>query len=306
MRMNLRIFCTATLMAAVVYMANATTFPNDPSIPFSKYGQIQNVQNYSSNPFWNPNSPYNQRMPQPIYAQGTDLTTADCQSVVAALIAGFCNTRNACMDDRLDDIRPTLTVQLAALPNHNYVGSCVGYIDTEFQKYRNEHTTAIPTQAVAFPTATTPNPAVKGSEFKIENPLIKQDATWNGEDWEHQMDLRKQELKDLQSQNGAGTEKLARADFPTTAADLTFGQRLANATAGYAPYQGKSAYQQLDVDNIETQEEYLQRRKERENAYCTNAKQRLAILQNDLKTLQECRAQGKRFADCKTTGTYWN
>ena len=40
---------------------------------FSDYGQIQNVQNYSSNPFWSPNAPYNQRFPQPVYA-GNDFS----------------------------------------------------------------------------------------------------------------------------------------------------------------------------------------------------------------------------------------
>ncbi len=259
------IFCITALLGLASHTAPAaaTTFPNDPSTPFSKYGQIQNVQNYSSNPFWTPNSPYNQRMPQPIYAQGADLNTADCQSVVAALIQSYCNTRNYCIDDKVDDIRPTLTVQLAALPNHNYVGSCVGYIDTEFQSYRDAHAAAVPAGRVAFPGATTPNPSATGSEFKIANPLAPVDATWNGEEWEYEMDMRKQELKDLQAQNGAGNERLVGADFPTTASDLTFSQRMANASTGYAPYKDESAYTYMG--DIEDEEDYYTRRKNNTN-----------------------------------------
>lgn len=252
MRMNLHTLCINALAFTVanIFSATATTFPNDPGIPFSKYGQIQNVQNYSSNPFWTPNAPYNQRMPQPIYVQGADLTTADCQAVVGALVSGYCNTRNNCIDDSLDDIRPTLTVQLAALPNHNYVGSCIGYIDTEFQRYRESYSAAVPTGTVAFPAATTPNTAATGSEFKIENPLRPVDATWNGEDWEHQMNLRKQELKDLQSQNYDGSDELAKLNYPTTFNELPYPQRRDNLIKGYTPYQDNSAYKQLDAEKF--------------------------------------------------------
>ncbi len=251
--MNLHTFCITALLAITAHIlpAAATTFPNNPNVPFSKYGQIQNVQNYSSNPFWNPNSPYNQRMPQPIYAQGADLSTSDCQAVVAALVQSFCSNRNHCLDDRLEDIRPTLTVQLASLPNHNYVGSCIGYIDTEFETYRTTHSAAAGTGYAAFPTATMPNPNATGSEFKLENPLAPGDATWNGVEWEHEMDMRKQELKNLQAQNGAGGERLYKSDFPTTASDLTFGERMANAATGYEAYKDKSAYEQINVADID-------------------------------------------------------
>ena len=103
----------------------ATTFPT-PTTPFSQYGQIQNVQNYSSNPFWDPSSPYNQRMPVPVYVTGTDIDTADCTTVVGALVASFCATRNNCVGMDINDARPTITVQLASLPNHNYVTPCAG------------------------------------------------------------------------------------------------------------------------------------------------------------------------------------
>ncbi len=304
MRKNLHAVCMTALMVAASFIAPAasTTFPNDPSIPFSKYGQIQNVQNYSSNPFWNPNAPYNQRMPQPVYVQGADLSASDCQTVVAALVQSYCNMRNNCINDSLDDIRPTLTVQLAALPNHNYVGSCIGYLDTEFEKYRTAHSAAIPTGTVAFPGATAPNAAAAGSEFKIENPLRPVDATWNGDDWEHQMNLRKQELKDLQAQNGAGNEHLEEYDFPTTIADLTYAQRRKNATTGYMPYQDKSAYEQLDVDNIEettfADDNASATAQSRHQTLCMSKKKELESILHDIITLKKCQSDDTDFRVC--------
>lgn len=236
----------------------ATTFQQNTGTPFSQYGQIQNVQNYSSNPFWDPSSPYNQRMPVPVYVQGTDISTSDCQAVVSALISSYCSTRNNCYDVDVDDARPTLTVQLASLPNHNYVTPCSGYIDTEFEKYVSQNALAAPSgKVVAFPTATTPNPDINAQSVEFENPYQPQLPTWNGDPWAQEMMERKQELENLQSANeSAGDTKLAAAAFPTSAADLTFTQRLQNDAAGYAPYAGKSAYEPL---NIEPEEKYLAR-----------------------------------------------
>ena len=63
---------------------------------FSDYGQIQNVQNYSSNPFWSPNAPYNQRLPQPVFATGADLTADDCIKVVQSMVSVQCMARDNC------------------------------------------------------------------------------------------------------------------------------------------------------------------------------------------------------------------
>lgn len=299
--MKLHIFSTCFALCAMVVggHANATTFPTTTQ-PFSKYGQIQNVQNYSSNPFWNPNSPYNQRMPQPVYVQGADLNTGDCQRVVAALVASYCATRNNCMDESLSDAKPTLTVQLASLPNHNYVAACAGFIDSEFQSYISQRANAAPTgKAVAFPSATTPNTAATENNFEIKNPYEMQLPTWNGEPWLQEMIERKQELQNLQSQNGAGTETIAKADFPATVADLSFTERMENAAAGYEPYRGKSAYQQL---NIESEETYRQR----QQSYCGQEIAKLSILNADLATLQNCRSKGTSYNDCQKLlqGTY--
>ena len=127
---------------------------------FSDYGQIQNVQNYSTNPFWTPNSPYNQRLPQPVYVQGADLNTEDCVKMVQLLVSAQCMARDNCKDTQLSDIRPTIMVQLSQLPGNNYVSACAGYLDGVFDAYVKQFADTIPNRPVAFPDATVPNPLV--------------------------------------------------------------------------------------------------------------------------------------------------
>ena len=91
---------------------------------FSNYGQIQNVQNYSTNPFWTPNSPYNKKLPQPVYVQGADLKAEDCINVVQSLVSVQCMARDNCKNTSLAEIRPTIMVQLSNLPGNNYVSAC--------------------------------------------------------------------------------------------------------------------------------------------------------------------------------------
>lgn len=273
--------------------------------PFSKYGQIQNVQDYSSNPFWTPSSPYNQRMPQPIYIQGTDVDTGDCTRVVSALVASYCATRNNCIGVSLDDARPTLTVQLASIPNHNYVTACAGFLDSAFKMYKDNNANAAPRAS----GVATPFPAASGvatdkntnSNIKIENPYSDKLPSFNGDNWGEQIMERTRELEDLQAQNGANDAALAKADFPTTTADLTMSERMANKAAGYEPFKDASAYKQL---NIEDEETYLARQERRRAAYCDWAQKQMAVLDADLATLQNCMKQGVRFADCKTLGVY--
>lgn len=274
--------------------AMATTFQQNTGTPFSQYGQIQNVQNYSSNPFWDPSSPYNQRMPVPVYVQGTDISTSDCQSVVSALVSAYCSSNNNCVGMDVDEARPTIIVQLASLPNHNYVTPCAGYIETEFEKYKSQNALAAPTgKQVAFPSATTPNPSLNQQQVEFQNPYAPQLPTWNGDPWMQERIERKQELENLQSATGStGNVKLASADFPTSAADLTFSQRLENDIAGYAPYEGKSAYHPI---TIESEESY----RNRTSGYCSQEIAKLSILNADLATLQACQANGTPFEECQ-------
>ena len=164
---------------------------------FSNYGQIQNVQNYSTNPFWTPNSPYNQRMPQPVYVQGPDLTTEDCMNVVQSLVSVQCMVRDNCKDTSLSDIRPAIMVQLSSLPGKNYVSACAGFIDGVYDLYVSYYGNNAPTAAkVAFPAATAPNPDVNPGANQIVNPYAEQIPQWKQE-----MDARAEELRTLQNQH---------------------------------------------------------------------------------------------------------
>jgi len=261
MRAIIHSFSTG-LGAVILFMgiASASSVYSSGTQPFSKYGQIQNVQNYSSNPFWTPNSPYNQRMPQPVYAQGPGLNTGDCQRTVSNLIAAECGLRNNCVGVRLMDIRPTIMTQLSRLPGHNYATACGGYIDTIFNEYVSNNAIADGRNTgTSLPTYAVPNPNATQSQQKIQikNPYEQKLPTWNGQPWAQEMIERKQELDQLQSQNGVGSEKIVNAEFPTTYADLSFTERMANEAAGFEPWKDAKAYLSM---NIESEEDYLQRK----------------------------------------------
>ena len=138
---------------------------------FSDYGQIQNVQNYSSNPFWTPNSPYNQRLPQPVYVQGADLNAGDCVNVLQPLVMVQCMARDNCKNTDLSDIRPAIMIQLSELPGNNYVSACAGYLDGVFDSYVKQYANAaVPSYAVPFPEAKAivPNPMVNDETDSVK------------------------------------------------------------------------------------------------------------------------------------------
>lgn len=211
---------------------------------FSEYGQIQNVQNYSTNPFWSPNAPYNQRLPQPVYVQGADLNADDCINVVQSLVSVQCMARDNCKNTELSDVRPAIMVQLSNLPGHNYVSACSGYIDNIFESYVRQYSNTLPNRPTAFPDATVPNPDLDDDDgmIKFENPYKRQPAKWKQEENE-----RARELQGLQRQNGVGNEHITKTDFPATYADLSFSARMANDAAGLEPFKDMKAYKTLDV-----------------------------------------------------------
>ncbi len=252
--------CGLTLFICNYATAQTTT-------PFSHYGIIQNVQNYSSNPFWSPNAPYNQRMPTAVYATGPDVETGDCLSIVTQLISTQCEMMNNCISAQLTDIRPAIMLQLSRIPGGNYATACGGYIDTIFQKYVDTHSIAGQTIGASFPS-TYGIPSVtsgQSSGYQIQNPFSAPAAP----EWKQEMLDRKQELKDLQSANGVSTPGLARATVPLSSADLTFAARMENAATGYEPFKGTSAYHEL---KIESEQDYLTRRaditRQQQAEYC--------------------------------------
>jgi len=303
--MKTHAFCAVFVFGALYGLsahAAVSSLNTESSVrPISQYGLIQNVQDYSTNPFWTKNSPYNQKFPTAVYVDGPELNTAECQSTVGALVLAYCSQNNNCIGMQLSDIRPIIMLQLSRLPGHNYASACSGYIDSEFDEYVAQYSIAIPTGTVAFPIGTAENPNYDVPEFKLENPYEIKDGTWNGEEWKKEKKERKKELKELQSINGAGTERLARADFPTTFADLSFSDQVAIKAAGYEPYADKSAYRSI---TIESEEDALNRR-QRHNAFCQSQYgATLAELNADLQTLNQCRKKGTPIAQCKTKGRY--
>ena len=202
--------------------------------PFSTYGEIQGVQKYSSNPFWNKDSPYNQRMPTPIYATGADLNTGDCNRVVGNLIASYCAS-NDCK--KISDVRPTVMVQLSQLPGHNFATSCGGYIDSEFENYKKTYGNVSTNNIV--------KPATKQQTtqtVQLNNIFAKQPSKY-----EQGVAERTAELKRLQSAN-ASTPGLTAQEFPKTIDDISFSDRMALASAGYEPYAELKAYKIPDFE----------------------------------------------------------
>ncbi len=295
MRIKLNSVLFTCLLACLAHVQARAASP----APFSKYGNIQNVQTYSSNPYWTPDSPYNLRMPTPVYATGTDIETAECQQVVAQLIASVCSMANNCATHTLSDIRPTLMLQLSRMPAGNYATACAGYIDTAFDTYKNTYATGTAMGTGAFPAPTAPNPNADAPNYQPTNPFTPKTP-----DWAEEVQERKQELENLRAASGYEPPHLERAAFPETYADLSFTERMQNATAGYEPYKGVSAYKTI---KIESEEDYLARQKKREqrqNSYCQQNRQNYQTMLADLKTLESCRTRGVKFTDCKLKGTY--
>lgn len=208
---------------------------------FSDYGQIQNVQNYSSNPFWSPNAPYNQRFPQPVYADVPDVKSGECSSIVQSLIAAQCMTRNNCKNTQVSDIRPAVMVQLSNMPGKNYVSACGGYIDEVFNDYVKQYNNTLNSNAT-FPTATTPNLNVQQQTTSrpttIQKPVAK---------WQKEMNERAAELQSLQQRTGNdNTNNLYATDFPTTYQDRSFTDKMKDTVESYAPYKDLKAYKLPD------------------------------------------------------------
>ena len=213
---------------------------------FSDYGQIQNVQNYSTNPLWSPNAPYNQKMPQPVYVQGNAVTTDECIRVIQSAVAFQCAARDNCRNTQLTDIRPAIIVQLSNLPGKAYGTACAGYLDSVFESYVAQYGNNAPTRQVAFPDSTIPNPSINNNSNTIQ---IKNPYEIKTPQWQQEINERSRELQELQSENGAGNYGLSATAFPTTYNDLSFTDRMANEAAGYAPYKDKSAYKTIEVKN---------------------------------------------------------
>ena len=274
------------------------------AVPFSDYGMIQNVQTYSSNPFYDKNAAYNQRMPTPVYATGPNVESNDCQTIVSTVVAQTCATMNNCRNAQLSDIRPTVILSLSRIPGGNYATSCAGYLDTIFNQYRsnNQGGVKIGGSPVPFPVATTPNPTVAPPTTTITFGSGAQPAP----EWKTEMAERSAEIQELQS-SMYNDPKLAMANFPKTIDDLSFTERINIRAMGYEPFKDSKAYHGID---LESKTDYLTRKAEEaattrkycEEKYGTT----IAELRREIETLNNCIAQKKSFKSCtnKSVGKF--
>ena len=268
--------------------------------PLSQYGQIQNVQNYSTNPFWSPGQQYNKRiMPSPVYVTGPEVDTQDCQTIVSGLVASQCAANNNCNGMRVADVRPAIMLELSRMPGHNYASSCAGYIDTAFDTYVKQYANVV--QPSAFPVATGASNVQSQNEFKINNPYAPKVP-----DWANDVKERAIELQQLQSQNGSGTENVVKAAFPTTINDVSFADRMENLAAGYAPYKDAKAYMGIEVEKQQDAMERRQKMAQLKKQFCEQKYGiTMAVLDADLATLQKCKANKTPNDNCQTQGTYY-
>ena len=239
-----RIFATSMAVLCAFCANDARAAQNAPTL-MSKYGEIQSVNKYSSNPFWTPSSPYNQRFPTPIYATGADLTAGDCNRIVGNLVSEYCAGHNYCSNSRLADIRPTVMVQLSQLPGHNFATSCGGYIDSIFENYKKTYGN------------TSTNNVVKPAQQNAATIQINTPFKQKKSEYEIGVAERTAELESLQRQT-TPTPAVTPSAFPKTIDDLSFTDRVANTTAGYEPYKDLSAYK---TPKFETEDEYYERMK---------------------------------------------
>lgn len=228
------------------------------SKPFSQYGLIQGVQNYSSNPFWSPNAPYNMRMPVPVYVNGPDVKTSECQALVADLVSVTCAQMNNCRGTKLSDVRPSVMLQLSQMPGkHNYATACMGYIDWAYNEYMKSNSI---NKNATFPT------------YAVPNPMIATSATTKTEtkpQWQSDMDSRAAELASYHDQT-SDPAAISNSEFPKTYADVSFESRIDNEKLGYEPFKEAKAYNTI---KLESAAEAQARREEEQKKKCKTMEQ---------------------------------
>ncbi|MDR1071933.1 MAG: hypothetical protein LBL21_04810 [Rickettsiales bacterium] len=203
---------------------------------------IDNVQSYSSNPFYSIDGGYNQRFPTAVYAKGPQIGAAECQMVVDSAIWTQCSFRNNCQGLTANDIRPSVILELSTRTDANYADACKGYIDGAFSKYRQQVSGAVVSSN--FPNATRPANYVQPQA--LENPF----AYWNQvPEYEYQEKMREYQLENMQRQTGAPAQ-LAPTQMPSTFADLSFTERMDALREGWqAPgVNVRPTYNQLTVE----------------------------------------------------------
>lgn len=219
-------FCKFLRISGIFALLFVCTLAHAGPTPFSQYGMIQNVQNYSSNPFYTPGV-YGAAYPKIAYNSGPALKPADCQVTVSTLIQNICATRNNCRNTTLADIRPEIMVALSKLPTYNYASSCAGYIDEIYKTYTNNNTNTGNVTPTSFPSGTS-----------ITVPTKPQT----------EYEKRASELKALQQQTKNSTDNIVATEFPKTFDDLSFTEKNEIKRAGYEPYKDAQVYIPLNIE----------------------------------------------------------
>lgn len=207
---------------------------------FSQYGQIQNVQNYSTNPLYTPNSSYRYNMPSPVYSTGPTVSTSDCQYTVTDLINNYCLGLNNCAGLDANDIRPSIMLQLSYMQNGNYSTACAGYIDDLFNKYISQH-----------PNTETVSVTTQSDTASVSQPTIASPYQNNAPTWAQDMQKRQQELQNLRQPDDNMYPQGVLYSFPSSSADLSREEKVANLTHGYEPFKDARAYREMDIQRDE-------------------------------------------------------
>ena len=213
--------------------------------PFSQYGMIQNVQNYSSNPFYNSKTG-TITTPKIVSDTGPALKASDCDRAVSSIITSVCSQKNNCKGTTLAEIRPSVMVQLSLLPGYNYASSCVGYIDSAYEKYTNPN--AITTNI----DATYKNIAnVNTGQYTTGIASAPTQKNSNIPKWQQEYNERAAELKALQSENNPTQPHVTYTNFPKTFNDLSFAEKNAIKQQDYEKYKDAQVYVPLNIQKTE-------------------------------------------------------
>lgn len=205
---------------------------------------MDNVENYSSSPFWSINGPYNQKFPTPVYVKGPSLTAAECQTAVNSAIWTQCSFMNNCVGLTIEDIRPGVIMELTTKTDGNYATSCAAYIDSAFDLYQQRiGGTVMPSDfpVAGYKPGTNVQNSPRANPFSYGNQVP---------DYEFEQDLRQAELQAMQRQT-AQIPGLTATDMPTTFEDLDFATRMNVINEGFQhPAVGKvPMYAQLNLES---------------------------------------------------------
>ena len=201
---------------------------------FSKEGLVQNVQDYSVNPFYN-TATGTVSTPTMVYVNGPKLAPNDCERAVRSVVENVCSDHNNCRDTKLATVRPDIMVQLSLLPKYNYATSCVGFIDSVYDAYVNRYNyTNNAATSTGFPSVTTAS--VTATTQKSNLPK-----------WKQEYNERDAELRALHAMTAEPVGVPEDAEFPKTFQDLSFQEQNEIKKQGYEPYKDAQAYVPLSI-----------------------------------------------------------